>query len=120
MPENCVSIARPSIWANPFVVGEPCGVFNTGLITDPELEVLIPKLSLEQSLEFYRKMITGYLSPEMYPFGHDWREKVGKRFRHFHPGDAICYELSGKDLACFCPLDQPCHADIALELANKW
>jgi len=28
-------------------------------------------------------------------------------------------ELCGKDLACWCPLDQPCHADVLLELANK-
>lgn len=27
--------------------------------------------------------------------------------------------LRGKDLACWCPLDRPCHADILLELANK-
>ena len=27
-------------------------------------------------------------------------------------------ELRGKDLACWCPLDQPCHADVLLELAN--
>lgn len=23
-----------------------------------------------------------------------------------------------KDLACWCPLDQPCHADVLLEIAN--
>jgi len=28
-------------------------------------------------------------------------------------------ELAGKNLACWCPLDQPCHADVLLELANK-
>jgi len=28
-------------------------------------------------------------------------------------------ELRGKHLACWCPLDQPCHADVLLELANK-
>jgi hypothetical protein len=28
-------------------------------------------------------------------------------------------ELKGKNLACWCPLDQPCHADILLEMANK-
>jgi len=28
-------------------------------------------------------------------------------------------ELAGKDLACWCPLDQPCHADVLLELANE-
>lgn len=28
-------------------------------------------------------------------------------------------ELRGKDLACWCPLDQPCHADVLLKLANS-
>ena len=28
-------------------------------------------------------------------------------------------ELRGKHLACFCPLDGPCHADTLLELANR-
>jgi hypothetical protein len=27
-------------------------------------------------------------------------------------------EIRGKNLACFCPLNQPCHADVLLELAN--
>ena len=27
-------------------------------------------------------------------------------------------DLAGKDLACWCPLDQPCHADVLLEVAN--
>lgn len=27
--------------------------------------------------------------------------------------------LCGKNLACWCPLDQPCHADVLLELANE-
>ncbi len=27
-------------------------------------------------------------------------------------------ELVGMNLACWCPLDQPCHADVLLELAN--
>jgi hypothetical protein len=27
-------------------------------------------------------------------------------------------QLRGKNLACWCPLDQPCHADVLLELAN--
>lgn len=28
-------------------------------------------------------------------------------------------ELRGKDLACWCALDKPCHADVLLELANQ-
>ena len=27
-------------------------------------------------------------------------------------------ELRGRNLACWCPLDQPCHADVLLEIAN--
>lgn len=27
--------------------------------------------------------------------------------------------LRGKNLACWCPLNQPCHADVLLELANQ-
>ena len=27
-------------------------------------------------------------------------------------------ELRGKNLACWCPLGEPCHADVLLELAN--
>ncbi len=27
--------------------------------------------------------------------------------------------LRGHDLACWCPLDQPCHADVLLEAANR-
>ena len=34
--------------------------------------------------------------------------------------DAISLdELRGKNLACFCRLDQPCHADVLLRLANE-
>lgn len=29
------------------------------------------------------------------------------------------HELAGKDLACWCPLDKPCHADVLLRLANQ-
>jgi hypothetical protein len=28
-------------------------------------------------------------------------------------------ELRGKNLACWCPMDEPCHADILLTIANS-
>ncbi len=31
---------------------------------------------------------------------------------------SIKTRLRGKDLCCWCPLDQPCHADVLLEIAN--
>lgn len=33
-------------------------------------------------------------------------------------GDLDLTALRGRDLACWCPLDQPCHADVLLEIAN--
>lgn len=32
--------------------------------------------------------------------------------------DDVRRELVGRDLACWCPLEGPCHADILLEAAN--
>ena len=47
------------------------------------------------------------------------------RFRHWLDGRVVgpappsdFSALRGKNLACFCALDQPCHADVLLEIAN--
>ena len=47
----------------------------------------------------------------------DVLRKYRERVQYYY-GDEVL-ELRGKDLACWCPLDQPCHADILLELANQ-
>ncbi len=44
-------------------------------------------------------------------------------FQHYCPADSDLASaarriLRGKNLACWCPLDQPCHADVLLILAN--
>lgn len=36
----------------------------------------------------------------------------------FPPQPCEIVQLRGKNLACWCPLGQPCHADVLLELAN--
>ena len=44
-----------------------------------------------------------------------------RSIKHWWPedyADAARTALRGKDLACWCPLDMPCHADVLLELAN--
>jgi hypothetical protein len=46
------------------------------------------------------------------------REQAIRLYREWLIGKDLS-ELRGKDLACYCSLDQPCHADILLELANK-
>lgn len=45
-----------------------------------------------------------------------FREWLG--FWLFHQ-PAMLEELRGKNLGCWCPLDQPCHRDVLLELANR-
>ena len=49
--------------------------------------------------------------------------------RHYHDDllagrltvtvDDVKRELRGRDLACYCPLDGPCHADVLLTVANQ-
>lgn len=43
----------------------------------------------------------------------EWVTKSGVRI-----DEAAEEHLRGHDLACWCALDQPCHADVLLELAN--
>ena len=68
-------------------------------------------------------------------WGNPWR--VGDPFLAFYPAltartATLLFErsmdlkpagwadpLRGHDLVCWCPLDQPCHADVLLKLANS-
>jgi len=52
------------------------------------------------------------------------RETVVRKFREYAmeklKEDPNWLEpLRGKDLACWCPLDKPCHADVLIELLKK-
>ena len=48
----------------------------------------------------------------------DFRNLVLNYSYTYPPLSQIREQLRGKDLACWCPLDQPCHADVLLEIAN--
>jgi hypothetical protein len=61
------------------------------------------------------------------PYAHDatpaGRAEVVGRYRELAAADpalqaAARRQLAGRDLACWCPLDQPCHADVLLTIAN--
>ena len=57
------------------------------------------------------------------PFKVDERtaEEAVRLYREWLPGTDLyrdLSELTGHDLMCFCPLNQSCHADVLLELAN--
>lgn len=45
----------------------------------------------------------------------DWYRKLASETL----SESIRAELRGRDLACWCALDQPCHADVLLEIANS-
>lgn len=128
MPEGAVYVGRGTIWGNPFVVGSQCGIFDgkdgRALGIRDQVEILIPELTLKKCLEFYRDMIGGYICPEMYPFGHNWRNTFAGKIGG-HPAEWARSVLRGKSLACFCALldrhDRyvPCHADVLLSIANN-
>jgi hypothetical protein len=50
-------------------------------------------------------------------FRNDLLGRFGDRL-DYPPVPVIIAELRGRDLACWCPLDQPCHADVLLAIAN--
>jgi hypothetical protein len=96
MPENTVVVARPTKWGNPFSVlpGHPIGQRVGGA----RGYYAVP--TVEDAVACYREMLTI----------HEGDTADGLR--------ASLPELRDKNLACWCPLDAPCHADVLLELAN--
>lgn len=94
---DAVIVARPTRWGNPFPASP--------LVRDrAEARRL--------AVEAYRAWITqDSLDPD------EW--EPSEIARHVRAKAALGNGvLGGRDLACWCPLDQPCHADVLLELAN--
>ena len=100
MPNNTVTVARPSLWGNPFRVGVYCDdralcvkAYRRCVGTWPVRKELI---KLWQSAD-------GHLAA---------LRLIASRDERFYAA------LAGKNLACWCKLGEPCHADVLLELAN--
>lgn len=111
-PENTVVVARPSKWGNPFAARIPHGEALQGAETRALL------------VRQYRAWIDGMHPrdvveslPMFYP---DGRRFISEPLLTQRPtAREIRAALAGKNIACWCPLDQPCHADVLLELANQ-
>ena len=98
-PAGAIYCGRPSLFGNPF----PVSVHGR-----------------EKAVELHRRWLEGSMSAEeMKELSAadrlpdaislvDLRRMVLDRLQ----------ELRGHDLACWCRLDQPCHAEVLLELAN--
>lgn len=90
MPPNTVSVTRPGRWGNPLRVGMWAG------------------FTAADAVRQYRAWLARDLTVRSY------ENSFGKP-----PScEEIRAELGGKNLACFCALGQPCHADVLLEIAN--
>lgn len=102
MPRNAVYVGRPTIFGNPVVVNERCTAKNAARQYRKMLRVSQPALAKMIVHEDHSPAVLAGIGMIL------WREKLR----------ASLPKLRGKNLACWCPLDQPCHADVLLELAN--
>lgn len=93
MPEGAVYVGRGSEWGNPYRGGDPFP--RKDRRRDPSLNGLV--MNRADVIELHRQWVLRHLRIN---------------------GDLDLGPLRGHDLACWCPLDQPCHADVLLELAN--
>jgi hypothetical protein len=94
MPENTVKVTRPGIWGNPFIVSpkvRPGARSGAEYICVPTVEDAVAcfEIWLKESLAKHQGA----------------RDELAK--------------LRGKNLACWCPIGSPCHADVILRLANE-
>jgi hypothetical protein len=102
-------VARPGRWGNPFEVGARVAAY---LDHRPGEDPLWQWGDLGQYDADHRLT----RAESVAAFGAWVNRSVGRS------GFARSYEarleLAGRDLACWCPLDEPCHADVLLQIAN--
>jgi len=104
MPEGAVYVGRPTVWGNPYIIvrsnkttWDVCGPYTTY----NTLATFTSRTGAEARADAVRRL-RRLVAESRDPWGTD----------------RVRAELAGRDLACWCPLDQPCHADVLLELAN--
>lgn len=101
MPDDAVYVGRGTEWGNPAVIGQYF------IIGDPD-----PTARLKMSWCITGDPLPGFQLVKDRTDAVEW-------FRKLIPILARDWsKLRGKDLACWCPVDQPCHADVLLEIAN--
>ena len=91
MPENTVKVDRSSKWGNPFRVGRDG--------------------TRAECVALFRALMGGLVCLTCEA---PVQEQEAAR-RHAR---ANISALRGKNLACWCALDAPCHADVLLQIAN--
>ena len=97
-PPGAVSVVRPSRWGNPFVVQQIVQIIARGR------QQPVAAYDRSGAVRLYRRWLDGQI------------EVVGQQAP---TRDAIRQALAGRDLMCYCPLGDPCHADVLLAIANE-
>ena len=100
-PEGAIVVARPTKWGNPWRVGDAVGVD----LDAERYRHVAATITPEVAVALYRSALI-----------HVPNERVIVGL--WVTVDDAIRELAGHDLACWCPLGQPCHADVLLALAN--
>lgn len=133
MPEGAVYVGRPTRFGNPFAIDDPWLVWAAvSLGCRGNLQG-----RREAAILLYRAWLTGTLPPLAEPesggeisfesgrtvSAHGMVLGLAGRMCAIYQAPTLpprpdVEALRGQALACFCPLDQPCHADVLLELAN--
>lgn len=108
MPEGAKYVGRPTKWGNPFVVQ------RARSRRDGPLDMWAVTWAGEKLGRYDDKRDAAADAVDR--FERAIREQRART--HYAPTlTEIRRELVGKDLACWCDLDWPCHADVLLRLA---
>ena len=113
MPEGAVYVGRPGVFGNPFG-----GSHYVDSRSGEEVEAGAQR-AVQESVRAYREFLLSGIENRPAHTGHLWGAvdaAAGYRIRYKML--AALPRLRGKDLACWCPVGQPCHADVLLEIAN--
>src|SRR5690348_9825927 len=114
MPPNTVAVTRPSAWGNPFKVG---GYFKLSAPFLGGMKMEWCQRAIWKEADKDAAIREGFTLIGSREHAVDWFRRLTKNWSE-QWRQKCRDELRGKNLACFCALDQPCHADVLLELAN--
>jgi hypothetical protein len=102
---------------NPYKLG---GYYQITLLCGPPecQSVMEQHQAKEPSIKFYRERPSWTFY--RFPILDNYSAALAYRLylERYLPEDFV-EPLRGRDLACWCHLDQPCHADVLLEVANR-
>lgn len=104
MPAGAVYVGRPAKWGNPYLLG-PVGTS-------------FPSLSDRQVAQYVVNCFKELAECGRGVVARGARLSSPEHEEVTYPSiEEIRAELAGRDLACWCALDKPCHADVLLKVA---